>query len=88
MVKSLLQRWRTRGIPANQPFMNMVPSGMDMRGLPSPECFCGGRMFLAVVYFDDARELAGWMLDGMCTDCKALVTLPTPIDLDLLEEES
>jgi hypothetical protein len=37
-------------------------------------------MFYAVVWFDDAREVGGYMLDGLCCNCRALVTLPTPID--------
>jgi hypothetical protein len=85
MFNRLLRRWRERGTPTDHPFHDVIPSGIDWRGLPSPECFCGSRTFVAVIWFDDAREVGGWVLEGMCTDCKALVTLPTPIDFDIME---
>lgn len=83
LIKQLVTRWRERGTPKNHPFHDVVPGGLDWRGVGTPECLCGGRMFYAVVYFDDARELAGYLTDGLCCDCKSLVTLPTPIDFDM-----
>jgi hypothetical protein len=85
VIGRLLRRWRNRGVPTNHPFTDVMPSGMDWRGLPTPECFCGSRTFYAVVWFDDDREVGGYVLDGLCTDCNALVTLPTPVDFDMLE---
>lgn len=71
---------------ASHPF-EVHLSGQDMRGLPSPECICGGRMFYALVYFDDERNIGGYMLDGVCADCGCLVTLPTPIDLGVMTDD-
>lgn len=85
MFKRLRKRWAERGTPKDHPFHDVNPSGLDWRGLPTPECFCGGRTFFAVVWFDDDREVGGYVLEGMCTDCRALVTLPTPIDFDVME---
>ena len=85
MLRKLVDKWRHRGEPANHPFKNVHPSGIDWRGLPTPECMCGNRMFYAVVWFDDDREVGGYVLDGLCTSCGALTTLPTPIDFDMLE---
>lgn len=84
-IKRLLSKWTERGTPFNHPFHDVVPSGMDWRGLPTPECMCGGRTFYAVVWFDDDREVGGYVLDGLCCDCHALVTLPTPLDMHILE---
>ncbi len=42
-------------------------------------------MFFAVVWFDDDREVGGYVLDGMCVNCKALTTLPTPVDFEMME---
>lgn len=85
LIRALVRRWRERGTPRNHPFHDVIPGGLDWRGLPTCECFCGSRMFYAVVWFDDDRQLGGYLLDGLCPDCKALVTLPTPIDYDMLE---
>lgn len=85
LLRRLTRRWRERGTPHDHPFNDVIPCGLDWRGLPTLECFCGSRMFYAVVWFDNSREVGGYILDGLCTDCRALVTLPTPIDHEWLE---
>lgn len=55
---------------------------MDLRGIPVVECVCGCNIFLALVAFDDNRELSFYFLDGECVNCGSLVTLPTPIDTE------
>ena len=72
---------------APHPFNDVEPTGIDWRGLPTPECFCGGRMFYAVVWFNDEREVGGYVLDGMCVDCGGLVTLPTPINFEVMSDD-
>lgn len=66
--------------PSDHPFWDVVPTGMDLRGFPTTECLCGGQMFYALVWFDQERAVGGYILDGLCANCRALVTLPTPID--------
>jgi hypothetical protein len=58
----------------------MHTTGADIRGIPSVTCLCGGRVFYALLWFDDDREVGGYLLDGLCSSCNALVTLPTPMD--------
>lgn len=82
-MKGLMRRLLRRlpvNQPSNHPFHEVIPTGMDLRPFPTLSCLCGGRMFYAVVWFDDDREIGGYMLDGLCCNCRALVTLPTPID--------
>lgn len=85
MIDRIARWWLNRGVPDNHPFKQIELSGMDWRGLPTCECFCGSRMFYALMWLDDDREIGGYVLDGLCSDCGALVTLATPIDLDLME---
>ena len=82
-MKRLWQRLRRRipaYQPANHPFWDVVPTGLDLRGIPTTQCLCGCSVFYALVWFDSDREVGGYILDGLCSDCRALVTLPTPID--------
>lgn len=51
---------------------------------PTTVCPCGGDLFHVVASFDDDREVAFYLLDGLCWACGALVTLPTPVDEDPL----
>jgi hypothetical protein len=60
----------------------MRGEGTDYRGIPTCVCPCGCDTFIACVKFDDDRELAWYLLDGVCALCGSLVTLPTPIDGD------
>lgn len=86
-MKRLWQRLR-RKMPANQPsnhpFWDVEPTGLDLRGFPTTHCLCGEQMFYAVVWFTPDREVGGYLLDGLCASCRALVTLPTPIDEEVM----
>ena len=46
---------------------------------PVQQCLCGGDMFHALVGFDDSGDVAYYVVDGMCWQCGAVVTLPTPL---------
>jgi len=51
---------------------------MDLRGEPIGDvCVCGGDVFHALVAFDEG-ELCFYFLDGECTNCGSMVTLPYP----------
>ena len=47
---------------------------------PVLECVCGSDLFIALVSFDDDRELSTYFTDGRCAQCWADVTLPTAAD--------
>lgn len=87
VIRGLRRRWRNRGVPHNHPFTEVEPTGLDYRGLPTAECLCGGRTFYAVVWFDDNYQVAGYITDGLCPSCGALVTLCTEIDHPTYEED-
>lgn len=80
MIRRILARLRNRGIPKNHPFTDVQPTGLDYRGVPTAECVCGGRTFYMVAWFSDEYEVAGYITDGLCCHCGALVTLCTEID--------
>ena len=63
----------------DHPFGNMPEITADIRGVPTAECVCGSRTFYAVVWLDDAYEMAGYVTDGLCP-CGTLLTIATPID--------
>lgn len=53
---------------------------LDARGVPTHACpECGNMVFKIKAVFDD-YELAMWFTDGVCAECGALVTVPTPVD--------
>lgn len=79
MIRWLLGLFTQAG-PPNHPFHEVSPVGLDYRGIPTPECPCGGRTFYMVGWFDDCYEVAGYLTDGLCCMCGALVTLCTEID--------
>lgn len=63
----------------NHPFTDVPGVTVDLRGVPTAECVCGGRTFFAVMWIDDEYQVAGYLTDGLCP-CGALVTLATEID--------
>lgn len=57
------------------------PERADYRGVPTYVCPCGYDMFLIAAVFDgDTQQPGMYMLDGICTHCGALVTVPCPAD--------
>jgi len=55
---------------------------MDARGIATCVCpNCGNDIFKILAKFDpEDYEIGLYMLDGECSRCKTLVTVPTPID--------
>lgn len=67
--------------------LSRYSSGEDYRFAgPVQECLCGGDMFHVLASFDEAGEVAYYLLDGVCWSCGAVVTLPTPIKPDAFVE--
>lgn len=57
------------------------PDRADYRGVPTYVCPCGYDMFLVAAIFDGETQKPGmYLLDGICTHCGALVTVPCPVD--------
>lgn len=73
-------REREMGRRLTHPFPFDLGDGPDYRGIPTIECVCGSNLYMALVAFDDDRNVAWYALDGVCVGCGALLTLPTPID--------
>lgn len=65
---------------SGHPFWATRDGAPDLRGVPTLTCACGSEQFYAVIHFDEDRAIAGYLLDGQCVACDALVTLPTEID--------
>lgn len=54
---------------------------MDLRGQTlGNTCICGCEVFIALIAFDELKEISFYFLDGECANCGSMVTLPTPID--------
>ena len=55
---------------------------MDARGIPTATCpECGSQYIKAIVQFDPKDyEIGLYFLDGECSICGTLLTLPTPLD--------
>jgi len=51
----------------------------DYRGVPTHACPCGQKVFNIKACFDD-YEISLYVLDASCSECGALVTVPTPLD--------
>lgn len=58
---------------------------INARGIPTAECpDCGSDKFQALVQFDkNTYEIAWYALNAKCISCDTLVTLPTPLDLEI-----
>ena len=55
---------------------------LDARGIPTSECpLCGTNIFLIRAIFSNEYEIAMYALDGECSECGTLLTVPTPKDL-------
>jgi len=86
MLKRLLKRpkpLQNKGFSHPLPWMNMLmdKERVDYRGVPTYVCPCGYDMFLIAAVFDgDTQQPGMYMLDGVCTHCGALVTVPCPAD--------
>lgn len=53
---------------------------IDIRGIPTHACpNCGCVVFNIRAIFDE-YDIALWFTDGECSDCGALLTVPTPVD--------
>jgi hypothetical protein len=86
----MLRFWRakksfiSKGFSAHPlPWVESVvnPERADYRGVPTYVCPCGYDMFLIAAVFDgDTQQPGMYMLDGICTHCGALVTVPCPAD--------
>jgi hypothetical protein len=89
VTDKVIRRWQLRGVPKDQPFTRMIPTGLDYRGVATAECLCGGAAFFALLSLDtDTYEVAQWDLCGLCAECGALVTLGCPIDVEVRDESS
>lgn len=55
---------------------------MDARGIPTCLCpSCGNDIIRILAKFDPKDyEIGMYFLDGECSKCSTLVTVPTPID--------
>jgi hypothetical protein len=75
-------------MPKPHPFHALEqPIKADYRGNPTLECPCGSNLLISCAVWDPETRLPGLiMLDGMCANCGALLTLPTPIDEELEKE--
>ena len=58
----------------------MTLNGINFRGIPTHECpVCQSRMFRVYASFED-YDIALWLVDAVCADCGAEVTVPCPVD--------
>ena len=58
------------------------PSGIDLRGTPIDVCVCGSLIFKITCMFED-KEISLYFTDAECALCGALVTVPTPVDVEV-----
>ena len=58
----------------------LEPEKPDYRGMPTAECVCGNGLFLIVASFDRSNTISGYYLDGVCTYCGAIVSVPCEAD--------
>lgn len=50
---------------------------MDLRGEQiGTTCICGSEVFIALIAFDENKEICFYFLDGECANCGSMVTLP------------
>ncbi len=56
---------------------------MDLRGQKlGNSCICGCEVFIALVAFDEKKEICFYFLDGECASCGSMVSLPYPDDIE------
>ena len=58
----------------------LEPNKPDYRGMPSSVCPCGNGLFIITASFDRHYGIAGYYLDGVCTFCGAIVSVPCEAD--------
>jgi hypothetical protein len=52
---------------------------MDLRGTDiGLSCICGCEIFIALISFDENKEISFYFLDGECASCGSMVSLPYP----------
>lgn len=55
---------------------------LDARGIPTRECpNCGSTLFTIQAVFDEEYNIAQYLLNAECAECKTFLTAPTPLDL-------
>lgn len=60
------------------------PDPPNFRGIPTSACpVCGNNWFQMAVAFDDEYTIEAYVLEAECDTCGALVTAPTPQDLNV-----
>lgn len=60
------------------------PPTADYRGMPTMSCPCGSDWLTMVFRFDPDTRLPGLLLlDGLCANCGALLTLACPGDMEM-----
>lgn len=62
---------------------------LDLQGIPTAACpSCGDRWLKVPMMFDeDTYDVAGWGTEGECYSCGSLVTVCTPVDSELEDED-
>lgn len=62
---------------------------MDARGIPTAVCpNCGCDLLKIIAKFDPLDyEIGLYLLDGECSKCGTLLTIPTPIDKEKYDRE-
>lgn len=59
---------------------DMALKDINFRGIPTHECpVCQSRLFRVYASFED-YDIALWLVDAVCADCGAEVTVPCPVD--------
>lgn len=58
---------------------------MDLRGTPTHVCPCGSNQFFVRCIFDD-YEIGMYFTDMQCVSCGSLLTAPTLMDKDEVNE--
>ena len=58
------------------------PTGIDLRGTPIEVCVCGSLIFKVLCMFQE-KSVSLYFTDAECAICGALVTVPTPVDVEV-----
>ena len=53
----------------------------DYSGIPTHVCPCGSQLLKTVCIFEDG-EIILWFTEAECSLCGAILTAPTPIDVN------
>jgi hypothetical protein len=72
----------SRGLARLQRRAVLKDTRIDLRSLgPIHVCSCGSRLFKVGCMFEEG-EISMWFVDAECALCGALVTVPTPVDVN------